>query len=164
MPRRNRAQAGAELMRLGDDPQLFLRGPASPPLSAADDLNLGVQHRLKVELTVGFKVDSLGADLNPLAAAGMGWLFRLQPMARVGLTGRLDTTAPALRRLGPVEDARQPLSRTPSPQGLGQGGQCGHLQPKGALAAELGDRDASRFSNKRFKDHGLFSMETLVGA
>jgi hypothetical protein len=40
----------------------------------------------------------------------MGWLLRLQPVARVGLTGRLDTTASALRRLGPVEDVWQPLS------------------------------------------------------
>ena len=82
------------------------------------------------------------------AAAGMDRLFRLQPMARVGLTGRLDTAAPALRRLGPVEDARQTLQGTPSPQGLREGGQCGHLQSKGTLAAELGERDAPRLQQQ----------------
>jgi hypothetical protein len=60
MPRCNRPQAGAGFMRFGDNPQLLVRGPASPPFSAADDLDRAVQHHFKVDLTVGFKVDSLG--------------------------------------------------------------------------------------------------------
>jgi hypothetical protein len=60
MPRRNRPHAGAGLMRLGNNPQLFLGSPASPPFSAAEDLNRAVRHRFKVDLKVGFKVDSLG--------------------------------------------------------------------------------------------------------
>ena len=51
------------------------------------------------------------------AAAGMGRIFRLQSVARVGIAGRLDTAAPTLRCLGPVEDAGQSLSRTSSPEG-----------------------------------------------
>ena len=85
----------------------------------------------------------------------MGWLLRLQPMARVGLTGWLDTAAPALRRMGPVEDARQALQGTPSPQGFRESGQCGHLQPKGTLAPEFGERDASRLQQQTLQGSGL---------
>src|ERR1700746_3911206 len=74
----------------------------------------------------------------------MGWLLRLQPVAGgvlpvagVALTGRLDPPAAALRRLGPMEDARSALPRTPSPQCPRTLGQCGRLQPKRTLAAEL---------------------------
>jgi hypothetical protein len=42
--------------------------------------------------------------------AGLGRVLRLQPVARVAIAGWLDPTAPALRRLGPVEDARPALS------------------------------------------------------
>ena len=42
--------------------------------------------------------------------AGLGGLLRLQPVARAAIAGWLDPTAPALRRLGPVEDARPALS------------------------------------------------------
>jgi len=45
---------------IGDNPQLLLDSPAPPPFSAANDLNRAVRHRLTVDLTVGFKVDSLG--------------------------------------------------------------------------------------------------------
>src|SRR5689334_25361121 len=72
----------------------------------------------------------------------MGRIFRLQPVARVGLIGRLDTPTLALRRLGPVEDARQTLQGASSPEGLREGGQCGHLQPKGTVATEFGGRPA----------------------
>src|ERR1700747_1552133 len=67
----------------------------------------------------------------------MGRLLRLQPVAGVALTGRLDPPAPALRRLGPMEDARSALPRTPSPQCPRTLGQCGRFQPKRTLAAEL---------------------------
>src|SRR6201981_4257605 len=74
----------------------------------------------------------------------MGWLLRLQPVAGgvlpvagVALTGRLDPPAAALRRRGPMEDARSALPRTPSPQCPRTRGQCGRLQPKRTLAAEL---------------------------
>src|ERR1700760_4062638 len=76
------------------------------------------------------------------AVAGMGRIFRLQPVARVGIIGWLDTQTLALRRLGPVEDARQTLQGAASPEGLREGGQCGHLQPKGTVAAEFGGRPA----------------------
>src|SRR6202008_955510 len=67
----------------------------------------------------------------------MGWLLRLQPVAGVAVSGQLDPPAPALRRLGPMEDARSALPRTPSPQCPRTPGQCGRLQPKRTLAAEL---------------------------
>src|ERR1700752_1940618 len=67
----------------------------------------------------------------------MGRLLPLQPVAGVSLPGRLDPPAPALRRLGPMEDARSALPRTPSPQCPRTLGQCGRLQPKRTLAAEL---------------------------
>src|SRR5258707_15769446 len=69
--------------------------------------------------------------------AGMGRLLRLQPVARVAIAGWLDPPAPALRRLGPVEDARSVLSRAPAVQGPRKVGQCGYLQPKGTVAAVL---------------------------
>jgi hypothetical protein len=47
-------------MRLGNNPQLLFQTPAPPPFSAANDLDRGVRHRFKVDLTVGFKVDSFG--------------------------------------------------------------------------------------------------------
>ena len=42
--------------------------------------------------------------------AGLGRVFRLQSVARVAIAGWLDPTAPALCRLGPVENARPALS------------------------------------------------------
>src|SRR3954447_20511659 len=78
------------------------------------------------------------------AAAGMGRVFRFQSVARVRLAGRLDTATAALRRLGPVEDARQALQGAQTPEGLREGGQCGQLQPEGTVAAELVERSASR--------------------
>ena len=62
----------------------------------------------------GVSLERMIADLNPLLRGWAGY-FGLSQSRELGFTGRLDTTAPALRRLGSVEDARQPLSRTPSP-------------------------------------------------
>ena len=70
-----------------------------------------------------------GAD-DPRAGpipAGMGRLLRLQPVARVAIPRRLDSAALALRRLGPVEDAWQAVSRTPSPRRPWAGGQRGRF-------------------------------------
>src|SRR5438270_13678412 len=84
----------------------------------------------------------------------MGRVFRLQPVARVAIAGWLDPTAPALRRLGPVEDARPALSRAPSAQGLRTVGQCGYLQPQGTLAAELLGSAASRLHQSSLPSSG----------
>jgi RNA-directed DNA polymerase len=58
-----------------------------------------------------------GAD-DPRAGSipsGMGRLLRLQPVAGAAVARRLGPTTPALRRLGPVEDAWQALPRTAPP-------------------------------------------------
>jgi hypothetical protein len=78
--------------------------------------------------------DDRRADPIP---AGMGGLLRFEPVARVAIAGRLDPPGPALRRPGPVEDARSALPRTPSSQCLRAVGQRGRLQPKGTAATEL---------------------------
>jgi hypothetical protein len=57
----------------------------------------------------GVSLEQMIADLNPFVR-GLGRVLRLQPVARVAVAGWLDPTAPALRRLGPVEDARPALS------------------------------------------------------
>ena len=62
----------------------------------------------------GISLERMIRDLVPYPA-GMGRLLRLQPVARVAIARRLDSAAPALRRLGPVEDTRQAVSGTPSP-------------------------------------------------
>ena len=63
--------------------------------------------------------------------AGLGRVLRLQPVARVAVAGWLDPTAPALRRLGPVEDARPALPGTPSAQGLRTAASAAIFSPKG---------------------------------
>src|SRR3954469_8738522 len=108
--------------------------------------------------------DDPGAGPIP---AGLGRLFRLQPVARVGFTRRLDQTATAMRRLGPVEDARQAIPGTSPPQGLRTAGQCGYLQPEGTLAPwRLSAVEALHraFTKARFARLGLLSMEKLVDA
>src|SRR3954471_1930006 len=95
--------------------------------------------------------DDPGAGPIP---AGMGRLFRLQPVARVGLARRLDQTAAAMRRLGPVEDARQAIPGTSPSQGLRTAGQCGHLQPEGTLAAELLGSSATRLHQSSLRPSG----------
>src|SRR6266566_4313483 len=87
-------------------------------------------------------------------SAGLGRVLRLQPVARVAIAGWLDPTAPALRRLGPVEDARSALSRAPAAQGLRTVGQCGYLQPKGTVAAELLGSAASRLHQSALPSSG----------
>ena len=70
------------------------------------------------------------ADLNPLLRGWAGY-FGFSQLARVAIAGRLDAAAPALRRLGPVEDARQALSRNfVASKVTESGGQRGHLQPQ----------------------------------
>ena len=91
----------------------------------------------------GVSLERMIADLNPLLRGWAGYFGFSQLHELASLDG-WTRTAPALRRLGPVEDARQSLSRTSSPQGLREGGQCGHLQPKGTMAAEFFGRAASR--------------------
>src|SRR5713101_9217514 len=86
--------------------------------------------------------------------AGLGRVLRLQPVARVAIVGWLDPTAPALRRLGPVEDARSALSRALSAQGPRKVGQCGYLQPKGTVAAELLGSSASRLHQSSLPSSG----------
>ena len=85
-------------------------------------------------------------------------------MERIAVAGRLDPTAPALRRLSPVDDARSALSRTPSAQGPRKVGQCGQLQPQGALAADFSGALHRAFTKYRFRRLDLISMEKLVGA
>src|ERR1700730_4796397 len=75
-------------------------------------------------------------------------------MARVAIAGWLDPTAPALRRLGPVEDARPALLPAPSAQGLRTVGQCGYLQPQGTVAAELLGSSASRLHQSSLPSSG----------
>src|SRR5258708_31088084 len=84
----------------------------------------------------------------------VGRLLRLQPVARVAIAGWLDPTAPALRRLGPVEDARPALSRAPSAQSPRKVGQCGYLQPKGTVAVELLGSAASRLHQSSLPSSG----------
>ena len=98
----------------------------------------------------GVSLERMIADLNPLLRGWAGY-FGFSQWHELGIAGRLDTATLALRRLGPVEDARQALSGTPSPQGLREGGQCGHLQPQGTVAAEL----------RRSALHRAFTNSTL---
>src|SRR3954447_3994016 len=57
-----------------------------------------------------------------------------------------------MRRLGPVEDARQAISGTSPSQGLRTAGQCGYLQPEGTLAAERRGSSAPRL-HQSFDHH-----------
>ena len=56
--RRNFANTGSRCLRLSHYAQLLLQTPATTTLPAANNLNHAVQHRLKLDLTVRFKVDS----------------------------------------------------------------------------------------------------------
>ena len=110
----------------------------------------------------GVSLDRMIADLNPLLRGGPDISASASCTSWHRWTA--DTETPALRRLGPVEDAGQSLSRTSSPEGHREGGQRGHLQPEGAVAAEFFSALHRAFPNKRFKGLGLFSMDTLAGA
>src|SRR4051794_5760533 len=59
-----------------------------------------------------------------------------------------------MRRLGPVEDARQAISGTSPSQGLRTAGQCGYLQPEGTLAAELLGSSAPRLHQSSLRPSG----------
>ena len=98
------------------------------------------------------------------STCGGGHLLRLQPVARVAIAGWLDPTAPALRRLGPVEDARSALSRAPAAQGPRKVGQCGYLQPKGPWRLSFSEALHRAFTKARFRRLGLISMEKLESA
>jgi group II intron reverse transcriptase/maturase len=91
----------------------------------------------------GVSLDRMIADMDPLLRGWAGYFGFSQLHELASLDG-LDTETLAFRRLGPVEDAGQSLPRTSSPEGHGEGGQRGHLQPKGTVAAELFGRAASR--------------------
>jgi hypothetical protein len=58
MPCGNRPHALARLLRLSNDPLLLFHAPAPPPFAGADNLDLTVRQRFKVDLKVGFKVNS----------------------------------------------------------------------------------------------------------
>jgi Reverse transcriptase (RNA-dependent DNA polymerase) len=80
-----------------------------------------------------------GAD-DPRAGSipsGMGRLLRLQPVAGAAVARRLGPTTPALRRLGPVEDARQAIPGTAPPKRPRTADERSHLQPQGSLADQL---------------------------
>ena len=90
----------------------------------------------------GVSLERMIADLNPLLRGWAGY-FGFSQLRELG---SLDGwTRRRLRcGLGPVEDPRQTLQGTPSSEGLREGGQRGHLQPKGAVAVEFVERAASR--------------------
>jgi RNA-directed DNA polymerase len=114
----------------------------------------------------GVTLERMIAELNPLLR-GVGRLLRLQPMARVGLTGRLDTAAPALRRMGPVEDGKTRGRRYKELRRLRVSDKVASaaiFSPKGPWRLSSASAMHGAFNNKRFKDHGLFSMETVAGA
>jgi hypothetical protein len=135
----------------------------------ADKAVARFKHRVR-ELTGrrrGISLERMIGELAPfLRGWGMGALLRFQPVARVAIAGRLDPPAPALRRPGPVEDARSALPRTPSSQCLRAVAPRGRLQPKGTMAAKLLGSliITSAFTKARFRRLGLLFMEKLVNA
>src|ERR1700692_4968854 len=50
-------------MRFSDDPKLLQQPPTAAPFLAIDDLDCGVRHRFKPDLTERFKVNSF--DISP---------------------------------------------------------------------------------------------------
>ena len=111
-------------------------------------------------------VNQFGVDLNPFVRgwAGLGRVFRLQPVARVAIAGWLDPTAPALRRLDPVEDARSALSRAPAAQGPGKSASAAIFSPKGPWRLSFSEALHRAFTKARFRRLGLISMEKLANA
>ena len=78
---------------------------------------------------------SLSDDLRPdRLLRGWAGYFGFSQMHESDIAGRLDTAAPALRRLGPVEDRAQPLSRTSSPEGHREGRPARPSSAEGTLA------------------------------
>src|SRR5207302_7681914 len=92
-----------------------------------------------------------------LIPAGMGRLLRLQPVARVAIPRQLDSAAPTLRRLGPVEDARQAIPGTQPTWRTWAGGQRGRLQPKRPVAVELHARSAPCLHQRALQKPGSAS-------
>jgi hypothetical protein len=69
------------------------------------------------------------------------WTVRVRvkdsPVAGAAVARRLGPTTPALRRLGPVEDARQAIPRTAPPKRPRTADERSYLQPQGSLADQL---------------------------
>ena len=74
MPDCHFTHAGTRLLRLRHYAQLLLQTPATTTFPPANDLNSAVQHRLKLDLTERFKVDS---SAHPSASEKAGLTRRL---------------------------------------------------------------------------------------
>ncbi len=97
--------------------------------------------------------------------AGMGRLLRLQPVARVAILRRLDSAAPALRRVGPMEDAWQAISGAQATRRVRASGQRGRLQPERPVATELHECPAPRLHQRSLQtsgsaSHGLVNAQS----
>jgi hypothetical protein len=90
------------------------------------------KHRVR-ELTGRHRGDPRAGSIP----SGMGRLLRLQPVAGAAVARRLGPTTPALRRLGPVEDARQAIPGTAPPKRPRTADERSYLQPQGSLADQL---------------------------
>jgi hypothetical protein len=95
----------------------------------------------------GIPVERMIADLAPVLR---GWVLRFRTDAiTVALLGRVDPASPALRRLGPVEDAASALPGTAAARGFREGGQRTGLEPQGTLlAAQFHARPAPRLCQR----------------
>jgi hypothetical protein len=78
MPCRNFAHPRTTLMRLGDNPQLLFRSPATATLPPRDDLYPTIRHRLTLDLTARFKVTT--SAHSPMSEQG-GRHRTLTPLA-----------------------------------------------------------------------------------
>jgi hypothetical protein len=85
VPSRHFTHAGTRSPRLRDYAQLLLQTPATTTRPPANDLYRAVQHRLKLDLTERFKVDS---SAHPSASEKAGLTRRL--LAFVIGIGRTD--------------------------------------------------------------------------
>src|SRR4029450_5082106 len=85
--------------------------------------------------------------------AGLGRVLRLQSALRVASPGRLDPPTPALRRVGPGEDAASALPGTAASRGVAQGGQRTRLE--GTLAAQFHPRPAPRLLQRPLPEPAL---------
>ena len=91
----------------------------------------------------GVSLDRMIADLNPLLRGWAGYFGFSQLHELASLDGWIR------RRLRCVvwvqwKTRGRSLRGTSSPEGLREGGQCGHLQPEGTVAAEFVERAAPR--------------------
>ena len=111
----------------------------------------------------GVSLERMIADLNPLLRGWAGYFGFSQLHELASLDG---WTRRRLRCVVWVQwkTRGRSLPGTSSPEGLGEGGQCGHLQSKGPWRLSSSGALHRAFTNKRFKDHGLFSMEMMAGA